>query len=63
MSQEQSYLCSICFKPVDLNSCKIDENGRSVHENCYALKLLHSQLQLKKPVKKTAILGPWRRVV
>jgi len=31
--------CSLCDKPVPLESSKTDENGRAVHEECYALGL------------------------
>jgi hypothetical protein len=31
--------CAICNKLCELTSCKIDEQGRPVHENCYTLKL------------------------
>jgi hypothetical protein len=28
--------CSICNEPVDLKIAKTDEDGKSVHEECYA---------------------------
>ena len=31
--------CWICRKPVELESCKIDEHGQAVHEDCYLAKL------------------------
>ena len=31
------FRCSICDKLVSLQDCKIDEDGRAVHENCYTL--------------------------
>lgn len=31
--------CSICEKPVSLESAKADEYGRTIHEECYALKM------------------------
>jgi hypothetical protein len=31
--------CAICGKPVPLETAKGDEDGRSVHEQCYVLKL------------------------
>jgi hypothetical protein len=31
--------CSICHKPVDLTTAKTDDNGHTVHENCYVVKL------------------------
>jgi hypothetical protein len=30
--------CSLCQKPVPLESSKTDENGKAVHEECYALR-------------------------
>ena len=33
------HLCWLCGKNVDLNSCKIDEYGKAVHEACYAVRL------------------------
>jgi hypothetical protein len=32
-------LCSICKKPVELESSKTDSNGVAVHEECYARKI------------------------
>ena len=31
--------CAICGQPVPLETAKADEDGRSVHEQCYVLKL------------------------
>jgi hypothetical protein len=31
--------CVICGAPVELEHCKINENGRAVHEKCYVEKL------------------------
>ena len=50
-----AFLCSICFQPIDVNACKIDERGRAVHENCYAT------LALYRP-KKPASVGLLSRV-
>jgi hypothetical protein len=35
--------CAICGKPVSLESAKADENGQTVHEKCYVLKLRRKQ--------------------
>lgn len=32
-------LCWICGHKVDLETCKTDEDGKAVHEDCYALKV------------------------
>jgi hypothetical protein len=29
-------LCSICHKPVELETSKTDHNGKAVHEECYS---------------------------
>jgi hypothetical protein len=31
--------CSICNKAVDLETCKIDANGKAVHSGCYVLSV------------------------
>jgi hypothetical protein len=61
MTEEKPFLCSICFQPVNLNEYKIDEDGRAVHEACYAEMLLYGR-EAKKPEKKPPFLGTWRRV-
>jgi hypothetical protein len=30
--------CSLCNRPVPLESSKTDENGKTVHEECYVLE-------------------------
>ena len=60
MSGEKPLLCSICFQPVELKTCKIDEDGRAVHESCYAEMMLFAPK--KKPAKRSPIGGTWRRV-
>jgi hypothetical protein len=32
-------LCSICGKPVELETSKTDSNAEAVHEECYARKI------------------------
>lgn len=34
------FTCSICNWPVDLKTCKTDEAGKCVHEDCYMLREL-----------------------
>src|SRR5215472_11049585 len=34
-----TYYCWICGNAVDLQTCKTDEYGMAVHENCYVAKL------------------------
>jgi hypothetical protein len=31
--------CRICNKPVELETAKTDENGKAVHEACYAARV------------------------
>jgi hypothetical protein len=55
MCGQDAFLCSICFQPIKLNQCKIDEDGRPVHERCYALRLLNAP-----PEKNTHHEEGWR---
>jgi hypothetical protein len=32
-------VCSICNKPVSLETSRADEHGNAVHEGCYLLKI------------------------
>ena len=41
--------CSICNKPVQLETSKTDENGSAVHEECYVLKLTLKQATIPSP--------------
>ena len=36
--------CSICNKPVDLESAKTDDDGKTVHGECYVFRLAGSKL-------------------
>jgi hypothetical protein len=38
-SQPNFLLCQLCGKHVALESCKTDENGKAVHDECYARSL------------------------
>jgi hypothetical protein len=31
--------CPICKRPVSLERCKTDEDGRAIHEDCYVRKI------------------------
>ena len=35
--------CAICGKPVPLENCKFDENGKAVHEDCYVGRMLEDK--------------------
>lgn len=41
MGEETSFLCSICFVPINLDKCKTDEGGRPVHAECQAMRELY----------------------
>ena len=53
MAGEDSFLCSICFKSISLEDCKVDEDGRPVHEKCYAERVLHTHPSAGKPSRRT----------
>ncbi len=53
MAGEDSFLCSICFKSIGLEACKIDEDGRPVHEKCYAARMLYTLPSTGKPSAKS----------
>jgi len=36
-------LCRICGKPVAIETCKTDEAGRAVHEECYVVEFASEQ--------------------
>jgi hypothetical protein len=31
--------CALCNSPVELETCKVDERGSAVHEECYVRKI------------------------
>jgi hypothetical protein len=35
----QSTLCSICAELICLENCKIDEDGKAMHPQCYVTKM------------------------
>ena len=54
-------LCAICFQPVDLKKSKNDEDGRPVHEDCYAMKI--KSLDKPKKPHRVSKLGEGQEVV
>jgi hypothetical protein len=38
-SPSPGVVCAICGNPVDLECCKIDEDGDAVHDKCYLAKM------------------------
>lgn len=49
MAGESTFLCSICFRTISLEDYKVDEDGRAVHEKCYATRMLHRPASTGKP--------------
>ena len=39
-ARSQSAVCRICKRPIPLEDCKLDENGKAVHESCYVEAVL-----------------------
>jgi hypothetical protein len=39
--------CSICNGPVDLRTAKTDEDGKSVHEDCYVRRMRRREITLQ----------------
>jgi hypothetical protein len=33
-----SRTCAVCNSPVELETCKVDERGKPVHEECYVAR-------------------------
>jgi hypothetical protein len=57
MPEQKDFLCSICFKTVNLKRCKRDELGRPVHEDCYEKWLLH--MPQKRPYNEGDSCETW----
>jgi len=62
MPGERPFLCSICFQPVELKNCKIDADGRAIHEKCGAQRLLYEAPSKRRPIRKAPILKIRRHV-
>ena len=45
--------CWICGKPVEVESCKIDEHGQAMHEDCYIAKLALDRETRSRPPSVT----------
>lgn len=50
------YFCWICGNVVDLETCKSDEQGMAVHEDCYITRitLAHESVKLSKLPPRSA---------
>ena len=35
--------CALCNKPVQVENCKTDAEGRAVHDECYVAKVVHER--------------------
>lgn len=47
------HLCWICNQPVDIATCKTDEQGQVVHEACYVARLALNSAPAKSPASST----------
>jgi hypothetical protein len=55
-SVPQEINCSICNKPVDLETAKTDEDGKTVHGECYVAAMGLQRLgQSIKPMRPPAV--------
>jgi hypothetical protein len=36
---DSTRICWMCGKPVSLETCKTDQHGKAVHEQCYVAKV------------------------
>jgi hypothetical protein len=54
-------VCSICNKPIVLETSKVDEDGKAVHEDCYVKRLLSAQQNdPPAPQHNESISAPFR---
>jgi hypothetical protein len=42
---QSEFACSICNKPVDLKTSKVDDKGKAVHAECYVLSVMKPSAQ------------------
>jgi hypothetical protein len=49
--------CAICGKLVSLDFAKTDEDGQTVHEQCYVLKLKQDTPSRKAAARTRSLLG------
>jgi hypothetical protein len=52
--------CSLCNKPVDLNTAKTNEAGQAVHEECYVLIQAFNQATQRAQQPQTLRQGSGR---
>ena len=60
MSEDRAFLCSLCFVPINLSTCKIDESGRPVHAECLANRELY--LSTRKSVARDKPKFEWHAI-
>jgi hypothetical protein len=60
-------VCAICTRPLQLETCKVDELGKAVHEGCYllkiSLKLARGQPKPREEVAAITTGNPLRRAI
>ncbi len=52
-------LCAICFQPIALKNSKTVDDGRPVHEDCYAMKI--ASLDKPKKPHRVSIFGAGKK--
>lgn len=52
-SNYTTHLCWICGKDVPLETSKIDEKGRAVHEDCYFLTMSLRQRAVEPTIRSS----------
>ena len=63
MRETRPFLCSLCFKPIAIQNCKIFQDGRVMHDECYEehsayLSSSPDQKKEKKPRRGGELLDP-----
>jgi hypothetical protein len=52
--------CALCNDPVELETCKTDESGKAIHEECYLRKMIRLKLPHPTVVQLPSFLGHYR---
>jgi len=53
-SAQSEFNCSICNKPVQLETAKVDHNGKAVHAECYARTIV-SNPSIPSPINRLPV--------
>jgi hypothetical protein len=52
--------CTLCNKPVQLETCNTDESGKAIHEECYIRKVVRLKQTNRAIVQLPGFLGHYR---